>query len=38
MLYSLTVKAPHARGLAVHAWVNVNLVWGLGDPPLVYQF
>ena len=23
----------HARGLAVHAWVNAHLVWGPADPP-----
>ena len=30
----LTIEAARARGLAVHAWVNAYLVWGLGDRPL----
>ena len=30
----LAVEAARARGLAVHAWVNAYLVWGLGDRPL----
>ena len=30
----LAVEAAHDRGLAVHAWVNAYLVWGLGEPPL----
>ena len=27
------LREAHARGLAVHAWVNVNLVADAGDPP-----
>ena len=30
---ALAVEEAHARGLAVHAWVNTHLVWGLGDLP-----
>ena len=27
------IQEAHARGLAVHAWVNAHLVWGPEDPP-----
>ena len=27
------IEEAHARGLAVHAWVNAHLVWGPEDPP-----
>ena len=27
------IREAHARGLAVHAWVNAHLVWGPVDPP-----
>ena len=30
----VVVQEAHARGLAVHAWVNAHLVWGPEDPPL----
>ena len=30
---SAVLREAHARGLAVHAWVNVNLVADAGDPP-----
>ena len=30
----LTLDEAHARGMAVHAWVNAYLVWGPVDPPL----
>ena len=29
----LAIEEAHARGLAVHAWVNAYLVWGPADPP-----
>ena len=29
----LVIEEAHARGLAVHAWVNAYLVWGPEDPP-----
>ena len=29
----VTIEAAHARGLAVHAWVNTHLVWGPAAPP-----
>ena len=29
----LVIEEAHARGLAVHAWVNAYLVWGPADPP-----
>ena len=29
----LVIQEAHARGLAVHAWVNAYLVWGPEDPP-----
>ena len=29
----IVIDAAHARGLAVHAWVNTHLVWGPVDPP-----
>ena len=29
----LVIEEAHARGLAVHAWVNAHLVWGPVDPP-----
>ncbi len=29
----LVIEEAHARGLAVHAWVNAYLVWGPTDPP-----
>ena len=29
----VVVQEAHARGLAVHAWVNAHLVWGPVDPP-----
>lgn len=30
---ALAVEEAHARGLAVHAWVNTHLVWGAGALP-----
>jgi len=30
---ALAVEEAHARGLAVHAWVNTHLVWGMGELP-----
>lgn len=30
---ALAIEEAHARGLAVHAWVNTHLVWGAADPP-----
>ena len=30
----LVIDEAHARGMAVHAWVNTYLVWGPVDPPL----
>lgn len=30
---ALTVDEAHARGMAVHAWINTHLVWGVGDLP-----
>ena len=27
------IREAHARGLAVHAWVNAHLIWGPQDPP-----
>jgi len=32
-LLALTVDLAHARGIAVHAWVNTHLVWGPAPPP-----
>ena len=29
----LAIEEAHARGMAVHAWVNTHLVWGPVDPP-----
>ena len=29
----LALEAAHARGMALHAWVNTHLVWGPVDPP-----
>ena len=29
----LVIEEAHARGMAVHAWVNTYLVWGPVDPP-----
>lgn len=29
----IVIKEAHARGMAVHAWVNTYLVWGPVDPP-----
>ena len=29
----LVIDEAHARGMAVHAWVNTYLVWGPVDPP-----
>ncbi len=29
----IIVDEAHARGMAVHAWVNTHLVWGPVDPP-----
>ena len=29
----LVIEEAHARGLAVHAWVNAYLVWSAADPP-----
>ena len=29
----IVIREAHARGLAVHAWVNAHLVWGPEDPP-----
>jgi uncharacterized lipoprotein YddW (UPF0748 family) len=29
----VTIEEAHARGMAVHAWVNTYLVWGPVDPP-----
>lgn len=31
---ALTIAEAHARGMAVHAWVNTHLVWGPGALPL----
>ena len=28
-----SIEQAHARGIAVHAWVNTHLVWGSGAPP-----
>lgn len=30
---ALAVEEAHARGMAVHAWVNTHLVWGVGEAP-----
>ncbi len=30
---ALAVEEAHARGMAVHAWINTHLVWGVGDLP-----
>ncbi len=30
---ALAIDEAHARGMAVHAWVNTHLVWGSGDAP-----
>ncbi|HSG50363.1 MAG TPA: family 10 glycosylhydrolase, partial [Longimicrobiales bacterium] len=30
---ALAIEEAHARGMAVHAWVNTHLVHGLGEPP-----
>ena len=30
---ALVIREAHARGMAVHAWVNTHLVWGPTDPP-----
>src|SRR6185436_13643626 len=30
---ALFIKEAHARGLRVHAWLNVYLVWSKGSPP-----
>lgn len=30
---ALAIEEGHARGMAVHAWVNTHLVWGTGDLP-----
>ena len=30
---ALAVEEAHARGMAVHAWVNTHLVWGMGALP-----
>jgi uncharacterized lipoprotein YddW (UPF0748 family) len=30
---SLVIELAHARGIAVHAWVNTHLVWGPSDLP-----
>ena len=30
---ALTVELAHARGMAVHAWVNTHLVWGPTERP-----
>lgn len=30
---ALAIEEAHARGIAVHAWVNTHLVWGPGAPP-----
>ena len=29
----VAIEEAHARGMAVHAWVNTHLVWGPVDPP-----
>ena len=29
----VALEEAHARGMAVHAWVNTHLVWGPVDPP-----
>jgi uncharacterized lipoprotein YddW (UPF0748 family) len=29
----LAIEEAHARGMAVHAWVNTHLVWGIGEAP-----
>jgi len=31
---ALVIREAHARGLAVHAWVNTHLVWGGPTPPM----
>ena len=30
---ALTIRLAHARGMAVHAWVDTHLVWGSGSLP-----
>ena len=30
---ALVIQEAHRRGLAVHAWVNTHLVWGMGELP-----
>ncbi|MBT8487432.1 MAG: family 10 glycosylhydrolase [Gemmatimonadetes bacterium] len=30
---ALVVREAHARGMAVHAWINTHLVWGPTAPP-----
>ena len=30
---AVAITEAHARGMAVHAWVNTHLVWGPVDPP-----
>ena len=29
----IVIDEAHARGMAVHAWVNTHLIWGPVDPP-----
>jgi len=29
----LTIEEAHRRGMAVHAWVNTHLVWGVSEAP-----
>lgn len=31
---ALVIREAHARGIAVHAWVNTHLVWGPTEPPV----
>ncbi|MEQ8328892.1 MAG: family 10 glycosylhydrolase [Longimicrobiales bacterium] len=30
---ALAIEEAHSRGMAVHAWINTHLVWGLADLP-----